>query len=61
VPRECYAGVAETSVYVADGYRDRGVGKALLHKQVMEADDVSGHRVHRTPLNRELKIRLTRV
>ncbi|MEO6084249.1 MAG: GNAT family N-acetyltransferase [Umezawaea sp.] len=36
--RECYAGVAETSVYVADGYRGRGVGKALLHKQVTAAD-----------------------
>lgn len=36
--RECYAGVAETAVYVADGYRGRGVGKALLHKQVTEAD-----------------------
>lgn len=36
--RDCYAGVAETSVYVADGYRGRGVGKALLHKQVIAAD-----------------------
>ena len=36
--RECYAGVAETAVYVADGYRGRGGGKALLHKQVTEAD-----------------------
>ncbi|MEU7217047.1 helix-turn-helix domain-containing GNAT family N-acetyltransferase [Nocardia iowensis] len=36
--RECYAGVAETTVYVAGGYRGRGVGKALLHKQVTEAD-----------------------
>lgn len=36
--RDCYAGVAETSVYVADGYRGRGVGKTLLHKQVAEAD-----------------------
>lgn len=36
--RDCYAGVAETSVYVADGYRGRGVGKALLHKQVTAAD-----------------------
>ncbi|NUT47435.1 MAG: metalloregulator ArsR/SmtB family transcription factor [Saccharothrix sp.] len=36
--RECYAGVAETSVYVADGFRGRGVGKALLHKQVTAAD-----------------------
>ncbi|MDQ3404523.1 MAG: GNAT family N-acetyltransferase [Actinomycetota bacterium] len=37
--RECYAGVAETSVYVADGYRGRGVGKALLRKQVTAADN----------------------
>uniref|UniRef100_UPI0035B1F2DF helix-turn-helix domain-containing GNAT family N-acetyltransferase n=1 Tax=Saccharopolyspora galaxeae TaxID=2781241 RepID=UPI0035B1F2DF len=37
-PRECYAGVAETAVYVADGYRRRGIGKALLYKQVTEAD-----------------------
>jgi L-amino acid N-acyltransferase YncA/DNA-binding transcriptional ArsR family regulator len=36
--RECYAGVAETSIYVADGHRGRGVGKALIHKQVTEAD-----------------------
>jgi L-amino acid N-acyltransferase YncA/DNA-binding transcriptional ArsR family regulator len=36
--RDCYRGVAETSVYVADGYRGRGVGKALLRKQVMAAD-----------------------
>jgi L-amino acid N-acyltransferase YncA/DNA-binding transcriptional ArsR family regulator len=36
--RDCYSGVAETSVYVADGYRGRGVGKALLWQQVMAAD-----------------------
>lgn len=36
--RDCYAGVAETSVYVGDGFRGRGVGKALLYKQVTEAD-----------------------
>ncbi|GGS31134.1 MULTISPECIES: helix-turn-helix domain-containing GNAT family N-acetyltransferase [Actinokineospora] len=36
--RECYSGVAETSVYVADGQRGRGVGRALLHKQVTAAD-----------------------
>jgi L-amino acid N-acyltransferase YncA/DNA-binding transcriptional ArsR family regulator len=36
--RPCYAGVAETSVYVGDGFRGRGVGKALLHRQVTEAD-----------------------
>jgi L-amino acid N-acyltransferase YncA/DNA-binding transcriptional ArsR family regulator len=36
--RECYSGVAETSVYVGDGFRGRGVGKSLLHKQVTAAD-----------------------
>ncbi|MCI2419512.1 metalloregulator ArsR/SmtB family transcription factor [Saccharopolyspora sp. K220] len=36
--RECYAGVGETSVYVGEGFRGRGVGKALLHKQVTAAD-----------------------
>lgn len=36
--REVYAGVAETSVYVAEGFRGRGVGKALLYRQVTEAD-----------------------
>ncbi|MFD7659808.1 helix-turn-helix domain-containing GNAT family N-acetyltransferase [Actinosynnema sp. NPDC059797] len=37
-PRECYAGVAETSLYVDARHRGRGVGKALLHKQVTAAD-----------------------
>lgn len=37
--RDCYAGVGETAVYVADGFRGRGVGKSLLHKQVTAADD----------------------
>jgi L-amino acid N-acyltransferase YncA/DNA-binding transcriptional ArsR family regulator len=36
--RACYAGVAETSVYVTETARGRGVGKALLHRQVTEAD-----------------------
>ena len=36
--RPVYAGVAETSVYVGDGHRGRGVGKALIHRQVTEAD-----------------------
>ncbi len=36
--RDCYAGVGETSVYVAESARGRGVGKALLHIQVTEAD-----------------------
>ncbi len=36
--RECYAGVAESAVYVADGARGRGVGTALVRKQVTAAD-----------------------
>lgn len=36
--RDCYAGVAETSVYVAAGYRGRGVGKSLLRRQISAAD-----------------------
>ncbi|MEU8413793.1 GNAT family N-acetyltransferase [Amycolatopsis japonica] len=36
--RKCYQGVAETSVYVAENHRGRGVGKALLFEQVTEAD-----------------------
>jgi L-amino acid N-acyltransferase YncA len=36
--RECYSGVAETSVYVTETARGRGVGKALLFTQVNEAD-----------------------
>lgn len=37
--RECYAGVAENSIYVADGMRGRRVGKALLRIQVDAADE----------------------
>lgn len=36
--RACYAGVGETSVYVAEAARGAGVGKALLFRQVTEAD-----------------------
>jgi L-amino acid N-acyltransferase YncA/DNA-binding transcriptional ArsR family regulator len=36
--RECYAGVGETSVYVAEAARGAGVGKSLLYRQVTEAD-----------------------
>ncbi len=36
--RACYAGVGETSVYVTEAARGRGVGKALLWRQVNEAD-----------------------
>jgi L-amino acid N-acyltransferase YncA/DNA-binding transcriptional ArsR family regulator len=37
--RAAYAGVAETSIYVGEGHRGRGVGKALIHRQVTAADD----------------------
>jgi L-amino acid N-acyltransferase YncA/DNA-binding transcriptional ArsR family regulator len=37
--RPVYAGVAEPSIYVGDGYRGRGVGKALIHRQVTAADE----------------------
>jgi L-amino acid N-acyltransferase YncA len=36
--RACYAGVGETSVYVTETARGQGVGKALLYRQVNEAD-----------------------
>jgi L-amino acid N-acyltransferase YncA len=36
--RACYAGVGESSVYVTEATRGRGVGKALLYTQVTEAD-----------------------
>lgn len=38
--RDCYSGVVETSVYVRETARGRGVGKTLLFTQVMEADRV---------------------
>lgn len=37
--RQCYAGVGETSIYIGDGFRGRGVGKALISHQVAAADD----------------------
>jgi L-amino acid N-acyltransferase YncA len=36
--RTVYRGVGESSVYVGDGHRGRGVGKALIHRQVNAAD-----------------------
>jgi L-amino acid N-acyltransferase YncA/DNA-binding transcriptional ArsR family regulator len=36
--RDCYAGLGETSVYVTEAARGRGVGKVLLFTQVTEAD-----------------------
>jgi len=38
-PRECYSGVAESAVYVTDGRRGAGIGKALIRQQVTAADD----------------------
>ncbi|SFS31420.1 L-amino acid N-acyltransferase YncA [Saccharopolyspora flava] len=37
--RACYAGVAETSLYIGADFRGRGVGKALLRKQIGAADE----------------------
>lgn len=36
--RECYAGVAEVSVYIGDGHRGRAIGKSLMHRLVTAAD-----------------------
>ena len=36
--RECYAGVAEDSVYVASGVQGRGVGQALLEELVARSE-----------------------
>jgi L-amino acid N-acyltransferase YncA len=36
--RPVYRGVGETSIYVGEAYRGRGVGKALIHRQVNAAD-----------------------
>ena len=39
--RPVYSGVAESSIYVGDGYRGRGVGTALIHRQVCAADEAA--------------------
>lgn len=36
--REVYAGVAEVSVYVGEGFRGRGLGRALLEGLVRESE-----------------------
>ena len=36
-PRECYAGIAETSVYVARTYRRRGAGRVVLQALINAA------------------------
>jgi L-amino acid N-acyltransferase YncA len=36
-PRECYAGIAEVSVYVGRKFRSQGVGKIALDELVKEA------------------------
>ena len=35
--RECYAGVAESSVYIAEGSRGRGIGRALMEALLASA------------------------
>jgi L-amino acid N-acyltransferase YncA len=37
--RDCYSGVAESSIYVADGHRGRGIGKAIIRQQAVAADE----------------------
>jgi len=36
-PRECYAGIVETSVYVARAFRRRGAGRVALHALIEAA------------------------
>jgi L-amino acid N-acyltransferase YncA len=36
-PRECYAGIAETSVYVARSHRNRGAGQMALEALIQAA------------------------
>jgi L-amino acid N-acyltransferase YncA len=37
--RECYSGVVESSIYIADGMRGRGIGRVLIAHQVWAAED----------------------
>jgi L-amino acid N-acyltransferase YncA len=41
-----YRGVAEVSIYVADGARGRGVGKALLSELVRRSEEVGIWSLH---------------
>lgn len=36
--RACYAGVAESSIYIAEGSRGRGIGRALMEAVLASAD-----------------------
>ena len=38
-PRAAYSGVAEVSIYVAEGSRGRGIGKALLSELVRSSEE----------------------
>jgi phosphinothricin acetyltransferase len=38
-PRECYAGIAETSVYVSRQYRRRGAGRIALEALIVAAKE----------------------
>ena len=38
-PRDCYAGIAEVSVYVARDFRRRGAGRAALDALIKEAEN----------------------
>ena len=44
-PRECYAKIAEFSVYVARDYRGRGVGRLALEALIQEAATAGLHKL----------------
>jgi phosphinothricin acetyltransferase len=37
--RECYRGVAESSVYIAEQVRGRGIGRALMERLVRDSEE----------------------